>query len=389
MSPFTVQPVGRGGGTGTVYIVGAGPGDPGLITVRGLALLQTADALVHDRLVASELLAEAPAGCERYDVGKAPGDAGPRQDEINALLVRLATAGKRVVRLKGGDPFVFGRGAEEVEACLASGVRCEVVPGVTSAAAVPAYAGIPLTHRSVASSVALVTGHEAGSGRVDWERLATAADTIVVLMPLRRLPEIVAQLVAHGRSPDTPAALISQGTLPGQRVLVARLADLAARATAEGMASPALVVVGEVVRLRERLARAARPLLGRVVLLPRTRSHPSVIAARFRELGACVVELPTFGPEGEPPAWRGLGVPVDVIVLASSGCARGMAAVLGDRPDLRAARLVCIGPRTAAAARAAGLRVDGVAEPPTAEGVVAEVLRLVGFGGEASATAWT
>jgi uroporphyrin-III C-methyltransferase len=239
--------------SGIVYLVGAGPGDPDLMTVRGLRCLRRADAVVYDRLVSEEILAEAPPGAEKIYVGKEPGDCLWRQEEINALLISLAREGRAVVRLKGGDPFIFGRGAEEALACRAAGVPCEVVPGVTSAVSVPALAGIPLTHRGVAGGFAVVTGHCMGSDRLDWAALARL-DTLVVLMGLARLTEITDLLQRHGRAPETPAAVISRGTLPDERVVVGTLADIAARAAEAGLAAPATVVIGEVVRLREQLA---------------------------------------------------------------------------------------------------------------------------------------
>ena len=238
--------------TGIVYLVGAGPGDPDLITVRGLRCLQRAEVLIHDRLVAPELLDEAPSSALRIDVGKEAGHHRCAQEEINALLVRHAQAGRIVVRLKGGDPFVFGRGGEEALACAAAGVSWEVVPGVTSATSVPARAGIPVTHRGIATSFAVVTGHCLGDDRVDWEALARV-DTLLILMGLSRLPAVVDQLLAHGRSLDTPAAVISRGTLPDERVVVTSLGSLAETVAREGLATPALVVVGEVVRLRAEL----------------------------------------------------------------------------------------------------------------------------------------
>ena len=246
--------------TGTVYLVGAGPGDPGLITAKGLEILRSADVVVYDRLVAPSLLAEAPPGAERVFVGKRPhgGGADLAQDEINALLVERARRGLTVVRLKGGDPFVFGRGAEECEALRAAGVPFRVVPGVTSAIAVPAAAGIPVTHRRLASAFAVVTGHECeGVSNLDWESLARVP-TLVVLMGLSALSEITARLLEHGADPDTPAAAIASGTLPTQRVVVATLATLAERVAEDGLEAPVTVVIGEVVQVRELLG--AEPL---------------------------------------------------------------------------------------------------------------------------------
>ncbi len=247
--------------SGIVYLVGAGPGDPDLITVRGLRCLQRAEVLVHDRLVSPELLDEAPSSALRIDVGKEAGHHRCAQEEINALLVRHAQAGRVVVRLKGGDPFVFGRGAEEALACAAAGVAWEVIPGVTSATSVPARAGIPVTHRGIATSFAVVTGHCLGDDRVDWEALARI-DTLMILMGLSRLGAVADRLIAHGRPAGMPAAVISRGSLPDERVVVTTLGGLAEAVAREGLATPALVVVGEVVRLREELlelARAAEP----------------------------------------------------------------------------------------------------------------------------------
>ena len=240
---------------GSVALVGAGPGDPGLMTVRGLALLRRAEVVVYDRLVDRRLVREAPRA-RRIFAGKASGDHALPQDEINALLIRHARRGRRVVRLKGGDPFVFGRGGEEAEALAAAGVPFEVVPGVSSAVAAPAYAGIPLTHRGVASSFAVVTGHECAKGRdrVDWARIATAVDTLVVLMGVAALPRIARELIAHGRSRDTPVALVRWGTTERQIVLTGRLDDIAARARDVRLESPVVIVIGDVVTLAARLA---------------------------------------------------------------------------------------------------------------------------------------
>ena len=242
---------GRGGGI--VYLVGAGPGDPELITVRGLRCLRQADVVVYDRLVDARLLAEAPPAARRVYAGKSPGRQALRQQEIDALLVRQARAGRVVVRLKGGDPFVFGRGGEEALACAAAGVAWEAVPGVTSAVAVPGLAGIPLTQRGVAASFAVVTGHCAGADRLDWAALSRV-ETLVVLMGAARLGEIAALLASHGKPPGTPVAIVENGTREDERVLTGTLGDIAKIAAAAGLASPATIVIGEVVRLRQVLA---------------------------------------------------------------------------------------------------------------------------------------
>jgi uroporphyrin-III C-methyltransferase len=236
---------------GRVFLVGAGPGDPGLMTVRGLACLRQADVVVHDRLLHPEVLDEVPPTAECLDVGKAPGRHASPQDAINALLITRAAAGKTVVRLKGGDPFVFGRGGEECQALAAAGIPFEVVPGVSSAIAVPAYAGIPLTHRAYASSFAVITGHSGGAHPVDWPRLAQV-DTLVVLMGVRHLPHIAGQLVACGRAPQTPVAVIHWGTTAAQTVVSGTLVDIAEKA--KTLRPPATIVIGEVVTLRRHLA---------------------------------------------------------------------------------------------------------------------------------------
>jgi len=245
--------------SGAVYLVGAGPGDPDLLTVRGLRCLQRADVVVYDRLLDPRLLDEAPRRARRIYAGKGPGRQALRQEEINALLIRHARAGRVVVRLKGGDPFVFGRGGEEAAACVAAGIPWEVVPGVTSALAVPARASIPLTHRGVATSFAVVTGHAAGTPEDghEWAALARI-DTLVVLMGAGHLTEIADLLIAHGRSPETPTAAIERGMMPGERVLTGTLVTIAELAEREGLISPATLVVGEVVRLREILGAATQ-----------------------------------------------------------------------------------------------------------------------------------
>jgi uroporphyrin-III C-methyltransferase len=237
---------------GCVFLVGAGPGDPGLMTVRGLDLLRAADVVVYDRLVNPKLLDEAPVGARRVFAGKACGAHAMPQAEIDALVVAEARRGRRVVRLKGGDPFVFGRGGEEALALAAAGVACEVVPGVSSAVAVPAAAGIPLTHRGVAASFAVVTGHGESGGtgaRVDWGGLARSVDTLVILMGVGNLATITGELIRHGRDPETPAAVIERGTTEAQRTVTATLGGLHEAASRARIEAPAIVVVGDVVAL--------------------------------------------------------------------------------------------------------------------------------------------
>lgn len=249
---------------GTVYLIGAGPGDPELITLKGAKVLGKAEVVVYDALVQESLLELAPKDAEFIFMGKRAGRTCPSQEEINQTLIEQAGTGKMVVRLKGGDPFVFGRGGEEVLALSSAGIPCEVVPGVTAGVAVPAAMGIPVTHRGASGSIAFVTGHP-GTGLedpVNWERLATAVSTIVIYMGLTRLPEIAERLIHAGRPADTPAAVISQGTFSDQKQVVSTLGELFNAATAAGIETPALIVVGPVVGLREKfktLASAALP----------------------------------------------------------------------------------------------------------------------------------
>jgi len=240
-------------GSGIVYLIGAGPGDPDLITVRGRDCLRQADVVVYDRLVNKALLAEAPPEAERIFAGKKPGNHSMSQDAINRLLIDRARAGQVVVRLKGGDPFVFGRGGEEAAACAAAGVRWEVVPGVTSAVAVPTAAGIPVTFRDISRTFAIVTAHRASDrNKLNWPALAQM-DTLIVLMGVRRLPEVVAGLITAGRAADTPVAIIERGTQVDERVTIGTLADIVQQAQTIGVRSPATIVIGEVVRLRQQL----------------------------------------------------------------------------------------------------------------------------------------
>jgi uroporphyrinogen III methyltransferase/synthase len=249
---------------GRVVLVGAGPGDPELITLRGLGWLRRAEVVVYDQLVAPELLEEAPEAALRIFAGKSMGRHCLEQSAINAILIHHARAGRLVVRLKGGDPFVFGRGGEEILACARGGVAVEVVPGVSAALAVPAVAGIPVTHRGLASSFAVVTGHEDPAkpeSTVDWERLATAVDTLVILMGVSALPRIAARLMSAGRAADTPAAVIHRGTTDSEESVVGTLGDIAARAAR--LQAPAVIVIGEAVALRALLTRPLQADAGR------------------------------------------------------------------------------------------------------------------------------
>jgi uroporphyrinogen III methyltransferase/synthase len=373
---------------GCVILVGAGPGDPDLLTLRGDAALRGADAVVHDALVAPELLERAPCDALRIDVGKRGHDErAPSQEDINRLLVELARQGRRVVRLKGGDPFVFGRGGEEISACRAAGIPCEVVPGVSSPIGVLAYAGIPVTDRRHAASFAVVTGHKDPSRpreETRWEALARAADTLVVLMGMRNLAEIVARLLAGGRPPGTPAAVVMEGTTPRQRTVVAPLAEIAARAREAGLAAPAVLVVGDVVRLRSELAWFEdRPLFGRRILVTRSEAQAGSWSEALRAAGAEVVRVPMIRTEAVDDASAADAAlarlaDYDLLIFASANAVRFLAERARTRGDawcgLRA-EVVCVGPATARAALENGLPVHLVpSERFDAEGVL-EALR--------------
>ncbi|MBI3780650.1 MAG: uroporphyrinogen-III C-methyltransferase [candidate division NC10 bacterium] len=282
---------------GKVYLIGAGPGDPGLFTQKGVRCLGKAHLVICDHLADPRLLRYARADAEVIYAGKRAGQ-GTSQEEINRLIVVRARAGQVVARLKGGDPFIFGRGGEEAEELSKAGIPFEVVPGITAAIAVPAYAGIPLTHRDFASSVAFVTGHEDPTkpqSGIAWEQLARGIGTLVFLMGVGRLREIAEQLVAHGRPAATPAALIRWGTRAEQRTVVAPLGEIAARAAEENIRPPALLVVGEVVRLQAALAWFERkPLFGRRIIVARSREEPSLLAEMLEDEGAEVLELPSI-----------------------------------------------------------------------------------------------
>ena len=366
---------------GIVYLVGAGPGDPGLFTIRGRELLAACDAVVYDALANPALLAGVEA--ERYDVGKRGGNVdSARQDEINALLVRLAREGKRVVRLKGGDSFVFGRGSEEAQALATSGISFEVVPGVTAGIAAPAYAGIPVTHRGIATSVTFVTGHEdptKGAPTIDWDALARAGGTLVLYMGMRSLPRIVAALREAGRADDTPAAAVQWGTHASQRTVVATLATIEQCAAAAGMEAPVIFVIGEVVRLRDEIAWfERRPLFGWRVLVTRAQMPSSTLARLLENAGADVVEVAATRIEPlDPGRLRAVISHLDAydwLVFTSQNGVDQFWTVLRDCGlDARAlagSRVVAVGPATGDALLTRGIAVDVTPERFVAEGVL-------------------
>ncbi len=379
---------------GRVYLVGAGPGDPGLITVAGLDRLRQADLIVYDRLVSPRLLEHARPNAELIFVGKEGGGPQWSQGDINNLLVERARLGQAVVRLKGGDPFVFGRGGEEARALWDADVAFEVVPGVTSAVAVPAYAGIPITHRGVASSFAVLTGHEdpeKAESALNWDRLATAVDTLVVLMGTRTLPDIVEQLTAHGRAAETPTAVIQWGTTPSQRTVTGTLADIVARTQEAGLAAPAVVVVGEVVRLRETLSWfEGRKLLGKRVLVTRAKDQASPLTQLLARKGAIPIELPAIEIEpvdGEAPQAAIDGLQAGNYawtVFTSANAVDLFFRLMNERGlDARAfssVKVAAIGPGTAQALSHHGIVADSVPTEYIAEGVVKALAPLLRSG---------
>jgi uroporphyrinogen III methyltransferase / synthase len=361
-------------GGGVVYLVGAGPGDPGLMTRRSLELIAAADVILYDRLIPPGALDGAREEAELRYVGKEPGAPAMEQDDLNAQLVELGRAGRRVVRLKGGDPFVFGRGGEEAEALAAAGVSFEIVPGVTAGVAAPAYAGIPVTHRDAASAVAFVTGHEdpgKDGSALDWEALARFPGTLVLYMGVRNLPLISERLRAAGRDPDQPVAVVAHGTLPAQRTVTAPLAEIAEHVNEAGLRPPAITVIGPVAGLRDTLAwLERRPLHGQVVAVTRARAQASGLAARLRELGAEVLETPAIRIE---PRSVLLARPenYDLICFTSPNGVRVYFEALDrDARALAGAVVAAIGPGTAAELERHGIRADVVPERFVAEGLL-------------------
>ncbi len=369
---------------GKVYLVGAGPGDPGLLTLRGKECLEQADVVLYDYLANPTLLAHAQDRTERIYVGRRGKGKYPEQEAINQLLIERARAGNVVVRLKGGDPFVFGRGGEEAEALAMAGIEFEVVPGVTAAVAAPAYAGIPVTHRTLASTLTIVTGHEdpeKPSTALDWSRLAMSQGTVVFLMGMKNLSMIAATLMAEGRAGSTPVAIVRWGTRVSQQTVVGTLADIADKADVAQMEPPTVIVVGEVVRLRSKLNWfERRPLFGKRVLMTRAKEQAAELAVRLAGYGAEPVEAPTitivppldWGPVDQAVSEIGT---YDWIVFTSvNGVSRFMTRLLTyglDSRCLAGRRLCCIGPRTAQELEKFGVRADVVPEEYQAEGVLA------------------
>ncbi|TKS61961.1 MAG: HemD protein [Nitrospira sp.] len=368
---------------GKVYLVGAGPGDPKLLTLRGKECLEQADVVLYDYLANPALLSHAPDQAERMYVGRRGKGKYPAQDEINRVLIKRAREGKVVVRLKGGDPFVFGRGGEEAEMLASAGIEFEVVPGVTAAIAAPAYAGIPVTHRTLASTMTIVTGREdpdKPTTGLEWPKLATSHGTLVFLMGMKNLPAIVTNLMAEGRASTTPVAIIRWGTRASQQTVVGTLADIVGKAEAAKMEPPTVIVVGEVVRLRPQLNWfEQRPLFGKRVLMTRAQEQAVELAAMLAAYGADPVEAPTIQiapPADWSPVDRAIGA-IDtydwVIFTSMNGVARFMTRLRAgglDARSLAGRRVCCIGPRTAQELEKFGVKADVIPMAYQAEGVL-------------------
>lgn len=369
--------------TGKVYLIGAGPGDPGLLTLKGKRCLEEADVVIYDYLVDPRLLVYARPEAELLYVGKKSGGDSIPQADINRLILAHAGAGHVVARLKGGDPFLFGRGGEEAEELVAADIPFEVVPGVTSALAVPAYAGIPVSHRDYASAVAIVSGHKEvwdNAPHLNWATLAGVGGTLIFLMGTRQLRNNMQRLINHGLPASTPVALIRWGTRPDQEVLSATVGTIAELAAARGFAPPAIAVVGDVVRLRERLRWFdTKPLFGRRVVITRARAQASRFAELLEQHGAEVIQFPTI--ETVPlESYETLDVALDnlsryhwLIFTSVNGVQYFFARLRARRQDIRSlgnARIATIGPETARAVEALYLRVEAIPEEYRAEALL-------------------
>jgi len=366
-----------------IYLVGAGPGDPGLITVKGKECIQTADVIIYDYLASPALLKHAPPNAEMIYVGKKGGDHTLSQDGINALIVEKAKAGLTVCRLKGGDPFIFGRGGEEAEVLVANGIPFEVVPGVTSAVAAAAYAGIPLTHRKLTATLAFVTGHEdphKEESSIEWESLARGIGTLVFFMGVKNLPDITQKLIANGKSPDTPVALIRWGTTPEQQTVTGTLDNITERVKKAGLKAPAIIVVGAVVDLRKTLKWfETRPLLGKRIVVTRAREQASDLVRQLSDLGADCLEYPTIkivpakDPKPMDEAIKNLGTYDWIVFTSVNGVKFFFDRLFETDRDVRALNhlyTAAIGPATAERMFQFGLKSDIIPKNYRAESVV-------------------
>jgi uroporphyrinogen III methyltransferase/synthase len=372
---------------GIVYLIGAGPGDPSLITLRGKQLIEEADVLVYDYLAHPKLLEFARPDVEKIYVGKMGGAHTRTQEEINRIIIDLARSGKKVARLKGGDPYIFGRGGEEAQELVREGLKFEVVPGVTAGAAASAYAGIPLTHRDFTTDVAFVTGHEdptKDASAIRWDKLATGVGTLVFYMGIKNLPSIVKNLIDNGRDPETPVAVIRWGARPEQRTVVGTLLTIADEVAKAGIKAPAITIVGGVVSLRDELRwYDTKPLFGRSVVVTRAREQASDFADILAEQGANVIQFPTIACVA-PDDWTELDAAVDrigdfdwIVFTSVNGVKFFLDRVRQRGKDIRVLAglsICCIGPKTAAAVEALGVNVDVVPDEYRAEAVI-EALR--------------
>jgi uroporphyrinogen III methyltransferase/synthase len=369
---------------GKVYLIGAGPGDPGLITVKGLECVQKADVVIYDYLANERLLDHRRRDAELIYVGKQGGRHTLPQDEINTLIVTKAKEGKVVARLKGGDPFIFGRGGEEAEACVDSGVPFEVVPGVTAATSVPTYAGIPLTHRDHTASVAFVTGHEDPTkpeSRLHWDKLATGIGTLVFFMGMKNLKNIADNLIRHGRSAETPVAAIQWGTRTDQKVVTGTLRDIVSRVKEAQLGPPAIVVVGEVVNLRQKLNwYESKPLFGKRIVVTRSRDQASAFVELLIDRGATPIEFPSIHVV-PPQSWKELDAAIDSLeryqwlIFTSANAVSFFFLRLRERGkdirSLKGVKLCAVGPKTAEALQDHSLTADLIPSEFKAEGVLA------------------
>jgi len=378
---------------GKVYLVGAGPGDPGLLTLKGKKVIECADCIVYDFLANPELLRFARPDSERILVGKHGGEAPISQEAVNQLLVSKAQEGKTVCRLKGGDPFLFGRGGEEAQELARAGIPFEVIPGVSAAYAVPAYAGIPVTHRDFASAFTCVTAHEDPSkdeSGVDWSDIAASRGTLVFFMGVRKLPQITGRLIAYGRDPQTPVAVVRWGSWPKQQVFTGTLSDITAKTT--GIMPPAIIVVGEVVQLREQLNWIERlPLVGKRIAITRASEQAGVLREQLTALGAEVIEVATIEIR-DPASWEPLDSAIqrleefDYLLVTSANGVRSflrrLEAAGRDVRDLKSLTIGAIGPTTAVEFKKSGVKVDIVPREYAAEGLL-EALRDRDLAGKA------
>jgi len=375
---------------GKVYLVGAGPGDPALITVKGLTYLKKAEVVVYDYLANKKLLQHAPETAELVYAGKKGGGLHAyTQEEINNILIDRAMAGKIVVRLKGGDPFIFGRGGEELEELVQAGIPFEVVPGVTSATAAATYAGVPITHRKFTSSVAFITGHEdpeKETSNVDWQKIATGIGTLVFYMGIKNLPHITEKLIAHGRSSETPAMVVRWASTPEQRSVEGTLGTIAEIARREGIKPPALVVVGEVVQLRKSINWFEnKPLFGKSIMVTRTREQASDLVAGLEEMGASCIEFATISIV-PPDSWQILDDALDRlstydwILFTSINAINSFFGRLHERNldsrALQGAKVAAVGTTTAEVLAGFGIKADLLPQEFTGDGLAESLLGL-------------